>query len=168
MWRRVVSSSSAAQLQALAASRSLTRRFLISSASTPSTPISPPPPVPLSSSFFFSHFNCSSLFSRSVYKLRIRTSLKKKVEDIMPIAAGHEREELQAELEGRDILEIDYPVGPFGTKVAPALVKSYFVKRIIGCPGVQGEEEHDVVWFWLEKGKPHECPVCSQYFKSVY
>ncbi|XP_073017936.1 uncharacterized protein [Primulina eburnea] len=26
------------------------------------------------------------------------------------------------------------------------------------------EHEHDVVWFWLEKGKPHECPVCSQYF----
>lgn len=26
------------------------------------------------------------------------------------------------------------------------------------------EDEHDVVWFWLEKGKPHECPVCSQYF----
>ncbi|MBA0788184.1 hypothetical protein Gotri_025132, partial [Gossypium trilobum] len=26
------------------------------------------------------------------------------------------------------------------------------------------EDEHDVVWFWLEKGKLHECPVCSQYF----
>ena len=26
------------------------------------------------------------------------------------------------------------------------------------------EDEHDVVWFWLEKDKPHECPVCSQYF----
>lgn len=30
------------------------------------------------------------------------------------------------------------------------------------------EDEHDVVWFWLEKGKPHECPVCSQYFKVTY
>lgn len=30
------------------------------------------------------------------------------------------------------------------------------------------EDEHDVVWFWLEKGKPHECPVCSQYFKVNY
>jgi hypothetical protein len=27
------------------------------------------------------------------------------------------------------------------------------------------EDEHDVVWFWLEKGKPHECPVCAQYFE---
>jgi hypothetical protein len=26
------------------------------------------------------------------------------------------------------------------------------------------EDEHDVVWFWLEKDKPHECPVCAQYF----
>ncbi|GER44138.1 cytochrome c oxidase subunit 5b, partial [Striga asiatica] len=46
----------------------------------------------------------------------------------------------------------------------PAVVKSYYDKRIVGCPGVEGEDEHDVVWFWLEKGKPHECPVCSQYF----
>lgn len=83
----------------------------------------------------------------------------------MPIATGHEREELEAELQGRDILEMDYPVGPFGTKEAPAVVKSVYDKRIVGCPGAEGEDEHDVVWFWLEKGKPHECPVCSQYFK---
>ncbi|KAF3666479.1 putative cytochrome c oxidase subunit 5b-like [Capsicum annuum] len=48
---------------------------------------------------------------------------------------------------------------------APAIVKSYFDRRIVGCPGDEGEDEHDVVWFWLEKGKPHECPVCSQYFE---
>ena len=92
------------------------------------------------------------------------TAIKKKVEDIMPIATGHEREELQAELEGRNILEIDHPEGPFGTKEAPAVVKSYYDKRIVGCPGGEGEDEHDVVWFWLEKDKPHECPVCAQYF----
>ncbi|WVZ22601.1 hypothetical protein V8G54_001145 [Vigna mungo] len=124
------------------------------------------------------------------------TAIKKKVEDVMPIATGHEREELEAELEGRDILEIDHPEGPFGTKIyacvavfhlkarkpcsalfpgntpsraytlheAPAIVKSYYDKRIVGCPGGEGEDEHDVVWFWLEKGKPHECPVCAQYF----
>nr|GMD30519.1 putative cytochrome C oxidase subunit 5B-like [Ipomoea batatas] len=89
---------------------------------------------------------------------------KKRVEDVMPIATGHEREELQAELEGRQILDIDFPEGPFGTKEAPAIVKSYYDKRIVGCPGGEGEDEHDVVWFWLEKGKPHECPVCTQYF----
>ncbi|XP_021817863.1 putative cytochrome c oxidase subunit 5b-like [Prunus avium] len=88
----------------------------------------------------------------------------KKVEEVMPIATGHEREELEAELEGRDVLEINHPVGPFGTKEAPAVIKSYYDKRIVGCPGGEGEDEHDVVWFWLSKGKPHECPVCSQYF----
>ncbi|XP_061365073.1 putative cytochrome c oxidase subunit 5b-like [Gastrolobium bilobum] len=92
------------------------------------------------------------------------SAIKKKVEDVMPIATGHEREEIQAELEGRNILEIDHPEGPFGTKEAPAVVKSYYDKRIVGCPGGEGEDEHDVVWFWLEKGKPHECPVCAQYF----
>ncbi|KAJ0031267.1 hypothetical protein Pint_12688 [Pistacia integerrima] len=92
-------------------------------------------------------------------------NLRKKVEDIMPIATGHELEELEAELQGRNVLEINHPVGRLGTKEAPAIVKSVRDKRIVGCPGGEGEDEHDVVWFWLEKGKPHECPVCSQHFK---
>ncbi|OIW15837.1 hypothetical protein TanjilG_04372 [Lupinus angustifolius] len=89
----------------------------------------------------------------------------KRVEDVVPIATGHEREEIQAQLQGRDILEIDHPEGPFGTKEAPAIVKSYYDRRIVGCPGGEGEDEHDVVWFWLEKGKHFECPVCTQYFE---
>ncbi|KAK8971035.1 hypothetical protein KSP40_PGU013266 [Platanthera guangdongensis] len=87
-----------------------------------------------------------------------------RVEDIMPIATGLEKEELEAELQGKQRFDMDAPVGPFGTKDAPAVIKSYYDKRIVGCPGGEGEDEHDVVWFWLEKGKPHECPVCSQYF----
>ncbi|KAL9254393.1 Cytochrome c oxidase subunit 5b-1, mitochondrial-like protein [Drosera capensis] len=47
---------------------------------------------------------------------------------------------------------------------APAVVKSVFDERIVGCPGGDGEDEHDVVWFWLKKGKPVECPICTQYF----
>ncbi|XP_057514901.1 putative cytochrome c oxidase subunit 5b-like [Actinidia eriantha] len=89
---------------------------------------------------------------------------KKRVEDVMPIATGHEREELEAEIQGRKVVDIDNPEGPFGTKEAPAVIKSYYDKRIVGCPGGEGEDEHDVGWFWLEKGKPHECPVCTQYF----
>uniref|UniRef100_A0A804Q6K8 Uncharacterized protein n=1 Tax=Zea mays TaxID=4577 RepID=A0A804Q6K8_MAIZE len=46
----------------------------------------------------------------------------------------------------------------------PSVVESYYNKRIVGCPGGEGEDEHDVVWFWLKKDEPHECPVCSQYF----
>ncbi|KAE8689916.1 Cytochrome c oxidase subunit 5b-1 [Hibiscus syriacus] len=119
---------------------------------------------------FLSKSNVSSS-SPSVYLLTRHfsaasaESVVKKVEDVMPIATGHEREELEAELEGKKILQdVNNPVGPFGTKEAPAVVKSYYNKRIVGCPGGEGEDEHDVVWFWLEKGKPHECPVCSQYF----
>ncbi|KAG1335577.1 Cytochrome c oxidase subunit 5b-2, mitochondrial [Cocos nucifera] len=92
-------------------------------------------------------------------------SLKKRVEDVMPIATGNERDEIEAEIEGRKIfVSMEAPVGPFGTKEAPAVIQSYHDRRIVGCSGGEGEDEHDVVWFWLEKGRPHECPVCSQYF----
>ncbi|KAH1047555.1 hypothetical protein J1N35_038339 [Gossypium stocksii] len=40
---------------------------------------------------------------------------------------------------GKKILEdVNNPVGPFGTKEAPAVVKSYYNKRIVGCPGGEG------------------------------
>ncbi|KQK19896.1 putative cytochrome c oxidase subunit 5b-like [Brachypodium distachyon] len=91
--------------------------------------------------------------------------VRTRVEDVMPIATGLEREEIEAELQGKKRFDMDAPVGPFGTKEAPAVIQSYFDKRIVGCPGGEGEDEHDVLWFWLEKGKPHECPVCTQYFK---
>ncbi|XP_065027011.1 cytochrome c oxidase subunit 5b-2, mitochondrial-like [Musa acuminata AAA Group] len=52
-------------------------------------------------------------------------SLKKRVEDVMPIATGLEREEIQAELEGKKRFDMDAPVGPFGTKVG-VLVPSLF------------------------------------------
>ncbi|KAF0903253.1 hypothetical protein E2562_026546 [Oryza meyeriana var. granulata] len=87
-----------------------------------------------------------------------------RVEDVMPIATGLEREEIAAELQGEKRFDMDAPVGPFGTKENPAVIQSYYNKRIVGCPGGEGEDEHDVVWFWLEKDKPHECPVCTQYF----
>uniref|UniRef100_M4EEL0 Uncharacterized protein n=1 Tax=Brassica campestris TaxID=3711 RepID=M4EEL0_BRACM len=90
----------------------------------------------------------NSLFPRHFSSESVETVGKKKVEDVMPIATGHEKEELEAELEE-----------------APAIVKSYYDKRIVGCPGGEGEDEHDVVWFWLEKGKSFECPVCTQYFE---
>ncbi|KAJ9568521.1 hypothetical protein OSB04_004487 [Centaurea solstitialis] len=67
----------------------------------------------------------ASLISRDFSSLAGNVS-KKRVEDVMPIATGHEREELQAELEE-----------------APAVVKSYYDERIVGCPGGEGEDEHD-------------------------
>ncbi|KAF6164540.1 hypothetical protein GIB67_025366 [Kingdonia uniflora] len=120
---------------------------------------------PIISSFpfqttFSHHFSSDSVVEKE----------KKRVEEevfIPIIATGLERQELQAKLEGKDLAEMDYPVGPFGTKEAPAIIKSVYDKRIVGCPGGEGEDEHDVVWFWLGKDKPHECPVCSQYFKVI-
>lgn len=54
----------------------------------------------LSLCFWFSfllHDDCKS--HGSVCSIEAATALKKKVEDVMPIATGHEREELEAELE---------------------------------------------------------------------
>ncbi|KAL3633042.1 Cytochrome c oxidase subunit 5b-1, mitochondrial [Castilleja foliolosa] len=137
----------AIQLRTLVPTRSVSTatRFAVGSSKAPET-------VLRSFSILTRHFSSES------------GNVPKKVEDVVPIVTGHEREELEAELQGKDLLEINYPSGPFGTKEEPAVVKSYYNKRIVGCPGVEGEDEHDVVWFWLEEGKPHECPVCSQYF----
>ncbi|GMH03642.1 hypothetical protein Nepgr_005481 [Nepenthes gracilis] len=158
MWRRVVSS----RLHALVFSNSRRSASKLASASV---------------AFSVDHLLTTArrtgfllLFSSSFHRQfsseseNLVSKPKKRVEDIIPIATGHEREELEADFEGRNILEINYPVGPFGTKEAPAVVKSYYNKRIVGCPGGKDEDEHDVIWFWLEKDKPCKCPVCSQYF----
>ncbi|KAF2556550.1 hypothetical protein F2Q68_00017664 [Brassica cretica] len=54
--------------------------------------------------------------SIAVSALNQVTIAKKKVEDVTPIATGHEKEELEAELEGRRLLNIDFPEGPFRTR----------------------------------------------------
>ncbi|XP_075096644.1 putative cytochrome c oxidase subunit 5b-like [Nicotiana tabacum] len=148
MWRKLSS-----QLRTLRLIRSTPKSNPTASAATS---ITSPSPAAFRSSV--------ASFSRQ-FTTASENAVKKSVEDVMPIATGHEREELEAELQGRELLDINFPEGPFGTKEAPAVVKSYYDRRIVGCPGGEGEDEHDVVWFWLEKSKPHECPVCSQYFE---
>ncbi|KAJ8560684.1 hypothetical protein K7X08_022544 [Anisodus acutangulus] len=145
MWRRL-----SAQFRTLSPIRPTPKsnRLSAAAASLSSSPAAFRPTVRL----FSRHFSAASEF------------VVKTVEEVVPIATGHEREELEAELQGKDLLDINFPEGPFGTKEAPAVIKSYYDKRIVGCAGDEGEDEHDVVWFWLEKSKPHECPVCSQYF----
>nr|XP_012466272.1 unnamed protein product [Gossypium raimondii]KJB84299.1 hypothetical protein B456_N017100 [Gossypium raimondii] len=98
MWRRLLTS----QFKSLAAlpcrSASKTAPFPFKSH------ISPSP----SASLLVFHFSAESA----------DTAVKKRVEDVMPIATGHEREELESELQGKKILEdVNNPVGPFGTKV---------------------------------------------------
>ncbi|CAM6045996.1 unnamed protein product [Sphagnum compactum] len=85
--------------------------------------------------------------------------------DEFGIATGAEREELEAKREGKKRFDLDPPRGAFGTHDAPAIVESHYDVRIVGCSGGVGEDEHDVTWFHLEKGKPYECPVCSQVFQ---
>jgi cytochrome c oxidase subunit 5b len=85
--------------------------------------------------------------------------------DEFGIATGAEREELEAKREGKKRFDLDPPRGPFGTHDAPAIVESHYDVRIVGCSGGVGEEEHDVTWFHLEKGKTYECPVCTQVFQ---
>ncbi|KAK6787487.1 hypothetical protein RDI58_016012 [Solanum bulbocastanum] len=184
MWRRLSS-----HVRTLSPLRSTAKSNRLSAAATSTSLSSSPAPFRPTVPFISRHFSTAS------------ANVVKKVEDVMPIATGHEREELEAEIQGKDLLAINFPEGPFGTKEgkgtgmssftsllmffgtsdvevdelhlplmfnfereAPAVVESYYDKRIVGCPGDEGEDEHDVVWFWLEKGKPHECPVCAQYF----
>ena len=61
--------------------------------------------------------------------IRLTEPIQKRVEEVMPIATGQEREELEVALEGRDILDADHPVGLFGTKEAPAVVQSDYDKK---------------------------------------
>eukprot|EP00252_Welwitschia_mirabilis_P001090 TRINITY_DN1104_c0_g2_i1.p1 TRINITY_DN1104_c0_g2~~TRINITY_DN1104_c0_g2_i1.p1 ORF type:complete len:168 (+),score=21.53 TRINITY_DN1104_c0_g2_i1:210-713(+) len=118
--------------------------------------------TPLTSAFFHSR-PCLSFAEKSDSEKSEKEV--KTVEDIMPIATGYEREELEYELQGKKRFDLDPPRGPFGTKEAPAIVESYFDKRIVGCPGGLGDDEHEVIWFWLEKDKPFVCPICNQYFQ---
>src|SRR5574340_100634 len=96
--KRLPSSSTAASA-APSVSISTASRLAVAASSH----VSPSPYV----SLFTRHFSAEAA---------VDAGLKKNVEDVMPIATGHEREELEAALEGRDILDINNPVGPFGTK----------------------------------------------------
>ncbi|GFZ07975.1 rubredoxin-like superfamily protein [Actinidia rufa] len=80
------------------------------------------------------HRKITAIFSRHFASDSDNVVSKKRVEDVMPIATGHEREELEAELQGRKVLDIDNPEGPFGTKlevVGPG-----------GPPDGHGDDEH--------------------------
>ncbi|XP_019084004.1 PREDICTED: cytochrome c oxidase subunit 5b-1, mitochondrial isoform X3 [Camelina sativa] len=105
MWRRIVSS----HLKTLAADvvAASPRRSIAATARPVGFYLSPNRSAISASSSVFSprHFSSES-----------ETPAKKKVEDVMPIATGHEKEELEAEMEERRLLDIDFPEGPFGTK----------------------------------------------------
>uniref|UniRef100_A0A7N0U893 Cytochrome c oxidase subunit Vb n=1 Tax=Kalanchoe fedtschenkoi TaxID=63787 RepID=A0A7N0U893_KALFE len=89
-----------------------------------------------------------------------------KVEEVNGIANGGQESGLQASVLNKDVLGMNYYGAQFGTKETPAIVQSWYNRIIVGCPGGVGvSKEHDMVWFWLEKDKPHECTLCSQFFQ---
>nr|XP_009775251.1 PREDICTED: cytochrome c oxidase subunit 5b-2, mitochondrial-like [Nicotiana sylvestris]XP_016486478.1 PREDICTED: cytochrome c oxidase subunit 5b-2, mitochondrial-like [Nicotiana tabacum] len=101
MWRKLSS-----QLRTLRLIRSTPKSNPTASAATS---ITSPSPAAFRSSV--------ASFSRQ-FTTASENAVKKSVEDVMPIATGHEREELEAELQGRELLDINFPEGPFGTKVS--------------------------------------------------
>ncbi|KAG6526274.1 putative cytochrome c oxidase subunit 5b-like [Zingiber officinale] len=146
MWRRIC----------VAPLRSALRQPRASSGPASSHSGSVLAPVSASSSFLDTRYSFSSVPEDG--------SSRNKVEDVMPVVTGLERVELEAERQGKKLFEMETPVGPFGTKEAPAVIQSHYNMRIVGCVGDEGEDEHEVMWFWLKKDKPHVCPICSQYF----
>ncbi|XP_073040109.1 cytochrome c oxidase subunit 5b-1, mitochondrial-like isoform X2 [Primulina eburnea] len=71
---------------------------------------------------------------RSAFVMSRHLSATITVDDVMPIATGHEREELQAALTGKDVLEINYPSGPYGTKLVYLMKKIMLVIQERRCP----------------------------------
>ncbi|KAI9181125.1 hypothetical protein LWI28_011745 [Acer negundo] len=92
-WRRLVQFKSLATLWRSSAPSNLWWRSLTSSSPLTTT---------------LSSHRTSFLFSHQVASASDK-NLKKKVEDKMPIATGHK-------LEGINILQINHPIGPFGSK----------------------------------------------------
>ncbi|RVW54088.1 Cytochrome c oxidase subunit 5b-2, mitochondrial [Vitis vinifera] len=158
MWRRLVSSSTSASLKTLASS---SRRSSLPTRVRPLTSVSSSSPS--NTTTFPSHSPISSPSGNFLFFLLLFSAII--------YIDGFDRMTLIYLIyliQGRTLLEANYPIGPFGTKEAPAIVKSFYDRRIVGCPGGEGEDEHDVVWFWLHKDQPHVCPVCSQHFKTRY
>lgn len=58
--------------------------------------------------------------------------------------------------------------GPFGTEEDPVMVPANGNNRFVGCMGGHnGFVEHDVVWFRVQQGPNHRCPICGQIFKLL-
>ncbi|XP_020521366.1 cytochrome c oxidase subunit 5b-2, mitochondrial isoform X2 [Amborella trichopoda] len=106
MWRRIAVKPETLASFSLRLSNFCPRRAFASSSSSCLNSSSPP------------FHSTAPLFSQQVATDAENTLSKGKqrVEDVMPIATGLEREELEAELEGRKRFDLDPPTGPFGTK----------------------------------------------------
>jgi len=56
--------------------------------------------------------------------------------------------------------------GPFGTEEDPVIVPAHGNNRFVGCQGgYDGFVEHELIWFRVQQGPKHRCPVCGQIYK---
>eukprot|EP00898_Chlorokybus_atmophyticus_P005301 jgi/Chlat1/5772/Chrsp387S05505 len=105
-------------------------------------------------------------YATAVKEVSLTPEQQKRLTEEYEHVTGLEREEVEAELAGKNRFDSEVPLrGPFGTREAPFVVESEFDERTIGCSGGAGEEEHDVIWFKLPKDTLFECPLCGQAFK---
>ncbi|KAI3841090.1 hypothetical protein MKX03_010835 [Papaver bracteatum] len=94
-----------------------------------------------------------------VFSTRFLSSIvKKTVKAVRRVATVHKRKEIKSDL--KRIYSCS-----FGTKESPSIIQSTLDKLLVGCQGGNGKGKHDVKWIWLEKDKPLECLICTQYFK---
>ncbi|KAJ1972040.1 Cytochrome c oxidase subunit 4 [Dimargaris xerosporica] len=84
-------------------------------------------------------------------------------------AAGLERAEYLANLEGRQLFDMDpLPADRVGTRDNPIVVDSVDPVRYVGCTGSPADS-HETVW--INVGKEHDyvrCPDCGSAYKMNY
>ena len=84
-----------------------------------------------SSRIMIDHFLTCSFF---LFFFSFGVAERKGLTSVLDHATGEEKEELLADLEGKELYE-QYLSGPFGTMEKPVIVPSVFHTRIIGCVG---------------------------------
>merc|ERR1711991_363879 len=89
------------------------------------------------------------------------------IPNIQDQVSGMQREELLANLAGKDAFE-NQMSGHFGTKENPFVVESIHNERVVGCPGgcETGDTTNynDVRWFTVTASAGFTCPDCGQVF----
>lgn len=102
---------------------------------------------------------------QGMMSLRFSSDAKTKEVEENPIVSGSDYFEAQGytkEEFGQSVLK-----GAFGTRENPVKVPSWHDSRIVGCTGGPGEEEHELLWHEVKKGKPLICLECGQWFELV-
>eukprot|EP01068_Selenidium_serpulae_P009729 Selendium_serpulae@DN5307_c0_g1_i6.p1 len=96
-----------------------------------------------------------------------KKSYKQLARDMGMQLVTKQNEHMCAVIELYEYLKSATFVGPFGTIKNPVLVPAVTDKRIVGCMGGAGEEEHHCLYFWCREGFLYRCGECDQIFMHV-